>query len=85
MSEYEEDDDSKSLAQSDDAAKRLIDGSRQRKRARLSQKTRYRSMKRLHATTNRVEMLFSRAKIEMTDMHKSITYVFTHEPSWPLE
>ena len=67
LDEDEEDDDSESLVQNDDAAQRLIDGSRQRKRARLNQKTRYRSMKHLHATTNKVERLFSRAKIAMTD------------------
>ena len=31
------------------------------------------TVKHSHATTNRVEWLFSRAKIVMTDMHKSIT------------
>ena len=35
--------------------------------------TRYCSMKHLHATTNKVERLFSSAKIVMTDLRKSMT------------
>ena len=39
--EEEEDYDGASLAPNDDAAQRLFDGSRQRKRARLNKQTRY--------------------------------------------
>ena len=51
LDEEEEDYDGASIFPNDDAAQRLIDGRRQRQRARLNQQTRYRIMKHLHATT----------------------------------
>ena len=67
IDEDEEDNDSESLVQNDGPAQRKIDNCRQWKR---TQQTRYRSMKHLHATTNSVERLFSKAKFVMTDIYK---------------
>jgi hypothetical protein len=45
------------------AAQKLLDENRERKRARFQKPTRYRCMNHIHPTTNKVERLFSRAKL----------------------
>ena len=55
------------------AAQKLLDENRERKRARFQKPTRYRCMNHIHPTTNKVERLFSRAKLVLTDMRKRMT------------